>query len=158
MVFDSSISTSRGGGLALGSVATALSCPSDQSGGGVVAAAGASSRAAVHAASTTVTTENSGGVGRGDISSSGGFAGGAENSLSQGVSSAEAVMQWRRIQQEHMTPPKCRGHGETCKVRKVKEGPNLGRVFFCCPRPAGKMSDGGDCGFFQWAYGRSKKK
>jgi hypothetical protein len=55
-------------------------------------------------------------------------------------------------------PPKCKGHRETCKVRKVdKEGPNLGRVFFCCPRPMGKMKDGGDCGFFEWAYGRNQK-
>lgn len=76
---------------------------------------------------------------------------------STGMSSAEAAMQWRRIQQEHMAPPKCKGHGETCKVRKVKEGQNLGRVFFCCPRPAGKMIDGGDCGFFKWAYGRNQK-
>lgn len=70
-----------------------------------------------------------------------------------GMSCAEAVQQWKRIQQG-MAPPKCKGHGETCKVRKVKEGPNVGRVFFCCPRPKGKLSDGGDCGHFKWAYGR----
>ena len=44
---------------------------------------------------------------------------------------------------------------EPAKVRKVtKAGPNFGRVFFACPRPAGDRANGGDCGFFQWAYDR----
>jgi len=52
--------------------------------------------------------------------------------------------------------PKCR-HGETCKVRTVKQkdNANFGRVFFCCPRPAGpKTNPECDCGFFQWRNNR----
>jgi hypothetical protein len=36
----------------------------------------------------------------------------------------------------------------------MKQGANFGRVFFACPRPAGDVRNGGDCGFFQWAYDR----
>lgn len=70
------------------------------------------------------------------------------------TASRETVEAWRRIQLRQQ-PPKCRGHGETCKIRTVKKaGENFGRVFFACPRPAGQRSAGGDCGFFQWAYDR----
>ena len=70
------------------------------------------------------------------------------------TASKETVDAWRRIR-ERQKPPRCRGHGETSKVRKVtKAGPNFGRVFFACPRPAGDRANGGDCGFFQWAYDR----
>ena len=70
------------------------------------------------------------------------------------TASKETVDAWRRIR-ERQKPPRCRGHGETAKVRKVaKAGPNFGRVFFACPRPAGDRANGGDCGFFQWAYDR----
>ena len=70
------------------------------------------------------------------------------------TASKETVDAWRRIQ-ERQKPPRCRGHGEPAKVRKVtKAGPNFGRVFFACPRPAGDRANGGDCGFFQWAYDR----
>ena len=70
------------------------------------------------------------------------------------TASRETVEAWRRIQLRQQ-PPKCRGHGETCKIRTVKKaGENFGRVFFACPRPAGSRAAGGDCGFFQWAYDR----
>ena len=70
------------------------------------------------------------------------------------TASKETVDAWRRIR-ERQKPPRCRGHGETAKVRTVaKAGPNFGRVFFACPRPAGNRANGGDCGFFQWAYDR----
>jgi len=75
---------------------------------------------------------------------------------SEGVATAskETIEAWQRIRLRQQ-PPKCKGHGETCKVRTVKKpGPNCGRVFFACPRPAGERSAGGDCGFFQWAYDR----
>ena len=37
--------------------------------------------------------------------------------------------------QREITPPKCTGHDEVCKVRVVKKsGPNFGRLFFTCPR------------------------
>ena len=52
-----------------------------------------------------------------------------------------------------MAPPKCRGHDEPCKIRTVKQkdNPNFGRVFFCCPRPAGPRTNREcDCGFFKW--------
>ena len=70
------------------------------------------------------------------------------------TASKETVDAWRRIQ-ARQKPPVCRGHGEVAKVRKVmKQGANFGRVFFACPRPAGDVRNGGDCGFFQWAYDR----
>lgn len=58
-----------------------------------------------------------------------------------------------------MAPPKCK-HGETCKIRvvKKKESENFGRVFFCCPRPAGPRSNPEcDCGFFVWREARRNK-
>ena len=72
-----------------------------------------------------------------------------------GGGATDAVSEWQRIQQR-MAPPRCRGHGEVCKVREVKkEGPNRGRVFFCCPRPAGQRGNKeADCGHFEWAYSR----
>jgi len=73
------------------------------------------------------------------------------------TASKETVDAWRRIR-ELQKPPRCRGHGEVAKVRKVmKSGPNFGRVFFACPRPSGDSANGGDCGFFQWAYDRKEQ-
>ena len=70
------------------------------------------------------------------------------------TASRETVEAWRRIQLRQQ-PPKCRGHGETCKIRTVKKaGENFGRVFFACPPAGGLARSRGDCGFFQWAYDR----
>jgi AP endonuclease-2 len=66
------------------------------------------------------------------------------------TASLETVAAWKAIQ-KRMAPPTCRGHGLPCKVRTVKEGPNKGRGFFCCPKPKGMKGDkNADCGFFQW--------
>ena len=66
------------------------------------------------------------------------------------TASLETVAAWKAIQ-KRMAPPRCRGHGLPCKVRTVKEGPNKGRGFFCCPKPKGMKGDkNADCGFFQW--------
>mmetsp|Transcript_27615 Transcript_27615/g.52571 ORF Transcript_27615/g.52571 Transcript_27615/m.52571 type:complete len:286 (-) Transcript_27615:375-1232(-) len=72
------------------------------------------------------------------------------------VDPSAAAHEWQRIQQK-MTPPKCRGHKEPCKVRVVKKpGPNFGRIFYCCPRPAGpRTNPEADCSFFAWAYDRT---
>ena len=44
-------------------------------------------------------------------------------------------------------------HNEACKSRTVKkEGPNKGKIFFCCPK---KQNDG-QCKFFQWATEKEK--
>ena len=66
----------------------------------------------------------------------------------------DAKQKWKEIQRK-MAPPKCRGHGEPCKIRKVlkKDSPHVGRLFYVCGRPEGKGKEA-DCGFFAWAYGR----
>ena len=74
------------------------------------------------------------------------------------VSSEEARGAWMNTFAK-MAPPKCK-HGETCKVRTVKkkESPHCGRVFFCCPRPAGARTNPDcDCGFFLWREHRAPK-
>ena len=46
-----------------------------------------------------------------------------------------AALEWQRIQQKmKMTLPRCKGHREPCISRSVKKGPNIGRLFYVCPR------------------------
>ena len=46
-----------------------------------------------------------------------------------------AALDWQRIQQKmKMTLPRCKGHREPCIPRSVKKGPNIGRLFYVCPR------------------------
>ena len=74
------------------------------------------------------------------------------------MSADEAREEWTNTFAK-MAPPKCK-HGETCKVRvvKKKESENFGRVFFCCPRPAGPRSNPDcDCGYFAWREARKIK-
>ncbi|RCH86457.1 Class II abasic (AP) endonuclease [Rhizopus azygosporus] len=58
--------------------------------------------------------------------------------------------------------PKCRGHNETCVERTVtKKGPNLGRVFYLCPKPVGPQDGPKElysCNFFAWKQQSSKEK
>ena len=64
------------------------------------------------------------------------------------VQRKEAHDAWMKIK-EKMIVPKCR-HGEPSALKQVgKQGPNKGRWFYTCARPAGKGSEG-QCGFFQW--------
>eukprot|EP00602_Paraphysomonas_sp_CaronLab_P000100 CAMPEP_0185029984 /NCGR_PEP_ID=MMETSP1103-20130426/16685_1 /TAXON_ID=36769 /ORGANISM="Paraphysomonas bandaiensis, Strain Caron Lab Isolate" /LENGTH=506 /DNA_ID=CAMNT_0027564943 /DNA_START=223 /DNA_END=1743 /DNA_ORIENTATION=+ len=55
--------------------------------------------------------------------------------------------------------PKCHAHREKCVLRTViKDGPNIGRRFYCCSRPLGdKSNPEARCDFFQWDE-RSKPK
>lgn len=53
--------------------------------------------------------------------------------------------------------PRCKVHNEPCLERTVsKKGPNIGRVFYVCPKPIGPKDDPVDynsqfsCNFFQW--------
>ena len=63
------------------------------------------------------------------------------------AASQAADAAWRKVQRE-ITPPKCTGHDEVCKVRVVKKsGPNFGRLFFTCPRHKDDS-----CDFFQWTH------
>ena len=63
------------------------------------------------------------------------------------AASQAADAAWRKVQRE-ITPPKCTGHDEVCKVRVVKKsGPNFGRLFFTCPR-----TKDDSCDFFQWTH------
>jgi len=72
-------------------------------------------------------------------------------------SAEDARAEWMKTFAK-MAPPKCRGHNDVCKVRAVKQrdNPNYGRVFFCCPRPAGTTPES-DCGFFKWRPDRKTR-
>lgn len=79
----------------------------------------------------------------------------SEESRTPKMTQQEASAAWTNTFAK-LALPKCR-HGETCKVRTVKQkdNANFGRVFFCCPRPAGpKTNPECDCGFFQWRNNR----
>lgn len=71
-----------------------------------------------------------------------------------------AALEWQRIQQKmKMTLPRCKGHREPCISRSVKKGPNVGRLFYVCPRAQGPASNPeANCGHFQWAPVKSKGK
>ncbi|CAL5082565.1 unnamed protein product [Urochloa decumbens] len=71
-----------------------------------------------------------------------------------------AALEWQRIQQKmKMTLPRCKGHREPCIPRSVKKGPNIGRLFYVCPRAQGPASNPeANCGHFQWAPVKSKEK
>ena len=60
----------------------------------------------------------------------------------------EARDAWMGIRQK-MVIPKCK-HGEQAALKQVgKAGPNKGKWFYTCARPAGKGIEG-QCGFFKW--------
>jgi hypothetical protein len=60
-----------------------------------------------------------------------------------------AAAAWQRLA-ARMAPPNCSGHGEPCVIRSVKKaGPNQGRQFAVCARPAGPYPVG-RCDFFKW--------
>ena len=60
--------------------------------------------------------------------------------------------EWKRLLKGPPKPPLCDGHREPCVRRKVKkEGPNFGKEFFVCARPAGsKGNTAARCNHFQW--------
>ena len=60
--------------------------------------------------------------------------------------------QWQQLLKGPQKPPLCSGHQEPCVRRKVKkDGPNFGKEFFVCARPAGsKGNKAASCNHFQW--------
>ena len=60
--------------------------------------------------------------------------------------------QWQQLLKGPQKPPLCDGHREPCVRRKVKkDGPNLGKEFFVCARPAGSKGNmAARCNHFQW--------
>ena len=60
--------------------------------------------------------------------------------------------QWQQLLKGPQKPPLCDGHQEPCIRRKVKkDGPNFGKEFFVCARPAGsKGNKAARCNHFQW--------
>ncbi|XP_065067010.1 DNA-(apurinic or apyrimidinic site) endonuclease 2-like [Rhopilema esculentum] len=62
------------------------------------------------------------------------------------------IMQWKSILKGPEPPPLCEGHKEDCVLRTVKkQGPNLGRQFYCCARPEGRANDKeARCKTFKW--------
>lgn len=60
--------------------------------------------------------------------------------------------QWQQLLKGPQKPPLCEGHREPCVRRKVKkDGPNFGKEFFVCARPAGaKGNTAARCNHFQW--------
>lgn len=68
------------------------------------------------------------------------------------------LFEWQRIQKKmKLSIPLCKGHGEPCVPRSVKkEGPNIGRKFYCCARAQGPAANPeANCGHFEWANKRS---
>jgi AP endonuclease 2 len=64
----------------------------------------------------------------------------------------DAAVMWRTIFTGPPAPPRCR-HNLPCVSRLVKKsGPNKGRTFFACERPAGKWPTdrGANCEYFAW--------
>lgn len=59
---------------------------------------------------------------------------------------------WKSILKGPEPAPLCSGHKEKCVLRTVKkEGPNVGRQFYICHRPAGHNSNReASCNFFLW--------
>ena len=59
---------------------------------------------------------------------------------------------WKNILRGPDPSPLCSGHKETSVMRTVKKnGPNLGRKFYTCARPAGSTNNkDARCDFFQW--------
>ena len=59
---------------------------------------------------------------------------------------------WQQLLKGPQKPPLCEGHQEPCVRRKVKkDGPNFGKEFFVCARPAGSKSNmAARCNHFQW--------
>lgn len=60
--------------------------------------------------------------------------------------------EWQQLLKGPPKPPLCDGHQEPCVRRKVKkEGPNFGKEFFVCARPAGSKGNmAARCNHFQW--------
>ena len=63
-----------------------------------------------------------------------------------------AKASWKTILTGPEPAPLCIGHKEKSVLRNVKkEGPNIGRQFYACNRPAGHSSNKeASCEFFQW--------
>uniref|UniRef100_UPI00358E873A DNA-(apurinic or apyrimidinic site) endonuclease 2 n=1 Tax=Myxine glutinosa TaxID=7769 RepID=UPI00358E873A len=59
---------------------------------------------------------------------------------------------WKTLLAGPPPPPLCPGHGEAAVLRIVKKsGPNQGRRFYVCARPAGHSDNpAARCDFFQW--------
>ena len=73
--------------------------------------------------------------------------------LVPGSSSKGLSKEWKQLLKGPQKPPLCEGHREPCVRRKVKkDGPNFGKEFFVCARPAGsKDNTAARCDHFQWA-------
>ena len=70
--------------------------------------------------------------------------------------STKLATEWLGVFRGPSKPPNCPGHGEPAVERMVKKpGPNKGRRFYVCARPAGAKSDPASrCDFFKWASGK----
>ncbi|XP_078481257.1 DNA-(apurinic or apyrimidinic site) endonuclease 2-like [Ciona intestinalis] len=68
------------------------------------------------------------------------------------VKNPDAALFWKRTLGGAPPTPRCTGHDEPSVVRIVrKQGPNMGRRFFCCARPDGVASNPeARCKYFEW--------
>lgn len=73
-------------------------------------------------------------------------------SSSKSTVNTDASLFWKSLLKGPEPPPLCSSHNEPCVKRTVKkEGPNLGRQFYCCSRPEGhKSNPEARCQFFKW--------
>ena len=73
-------------------------------------------------------------------------------SFLQKAASKESASIWKQILKGPEPPPVCSGHNEPCVLRTVKkDGPNYGKQFYCCARPAGHSTNReARCNTFLW--------
>ena len=58
------------------------------------------------------------------------------------VKAEHSKLRWKSILKGPDPPPLCDGHKEDCVLRTVKkQGPTLGKQFYCCARPDGRADD-----------------
>ena len=65
---------------------------------------------------------------------------------------ASKTATWKGLFKGPEAAPLCSGHNEKCILQTVKkEGPNIGRQFYCCRRPSGHSSNKeARCKYFKW--------
>ena len=68
------------------------------------------------------------------------------------INNAESNATWKGLFKGPEPSPLCSGHKEKCILQTVKkEGPNIGRQFYCCNRPSGHSTNKeARCKYFKW--------
>ena len=75
-----------------------------------------------------------------------------KNTDSNTKNTTNSTATWKGLFKGPEAAPLCSGHNEKCILQTVKkDGPNIGRQFYCCARPSGHLSNKeARCKFFKW--------